>query len=242
MQVTYDGLPFWYSRCIIMTCLVMIDMMILSIELVKTRIPVMSQEMRKNFITLLATLIEKSSEVRLLRAITKVVEEWVKHKTQLPVQQAPSLREKYLLLYRMMNSYEKRFPNEQELNAQFLDLVNHVFKEDSFQGSELTSKLESAFLAGLRCNQPHVRSKFFQVLDYHLPRQLYERLLYIVQTQNWEFIGPHFWIKQCIELILAVADGDQPVTAAPGTQSVGDRLCQEDENMDDTEVSSPHSL
>jgi transformation/transcription domain-associated protein len=205
---------------------VMTDMMTLSVELMKTRIPVMSQEMRKNFITLLSTLIEKSSEVRLLRAITKIVEEWIKNKTQLPVQQAPSLREKYHLLYRMMNSYEKRFPNEQELNAQFLDLVYHVFKEDAFQGSELTSKLESAFLAGLRCNQPHVRGKFVQLLDYHLPRELHQRLLYIVQTQNWEFIGPHFWIKQCIELVLAVADGDQPILPASETQSVRDEPFQ----------------
>lgn len=79
----------------------------------------MSQEMRKNFISLLVTLIEKSSEVRLLRAVTKIVEEWVKQKSQLPVQQAPSLREKCLLLHCMMTSYEKRFPNKQELNAQF---------------------------------------------------------------------------------------------------------------------------
>lgn len=74
--------------------------------------------------------------------------------------------------------------------------------------------------------------KFFQVFDDHLPSQLYDRLLYVVQTQNWEFIGPHFWIKQCIELLLAVADCDQPVTADPGStllpavtsmQSVGAR-------------------
>ena len=232
----------------------MIDMMILSFELVKMRLPVMPQEMRKNFITLLANLIEKSSEVRLLRAVTKIVEEWVKQKTQLPVQQTASLKEKSLLLHRMMTSYEKRFPNEQELNAQFLDLVNYVYKEESLRGSELTSKLEPAFLAGLRCNQPQVRAKFFQVLDYHLPRQLCERLLYIVQTQNWEFIGPHFWIKQCIELLLTVADCDQPVkmvsetTALPfvsslshiGGKSFGlnNPLSQEEETVSQSEVSA----
>lgn len=39
-------------------------------------------------------------------------------------------------------------------------------------------------------------------------RRLHDRLLYIVCSQNWDALGPHYWIKQCIELLL--------VTASPG--------------------------
>lgn len=38
-------------------------------------------------------------------------------------------------------------------------------RDDSLSGTELTSKLEPAFLAGLRCNQPPIRQKFVEVRD-----------------------------------------------------------------------------
>lgn len=42
--------------------------------------------------------------------------------------QTPSLREKSILLVKMMTYIEKRFPDELELNAQFLELVNYVYR------------------------------------------------------------------------------------------------------------------
>ena len=42
-------------------------------------------------------------------------------------------------------------------------MVNFVYRDETLKGSELTSKLEPAFLAGLRCVQPTIRSKFFEV-------------------------------------------------------------------------------
>lgn len=52
----------------------------LSLDLVKTRLAVMSMEMRKNFIqAILTSLIEKSTDAKILRAVVKIVEEWVKN-------------------------------------------------------------------------------------------------------------------------------------------------------------------
>lgn len=68
--------------------------------------------------------------------------------------------------------------------------------------TELSSKLEPAFLAGLRCTQPHIRAKFFEVFDQSVRRRIYDRLLYVICSQNWEHIGQHYWIKQCLELLL----------------------------------------
>ncbi|CAG2251373.1 TRRAP [Mytilus edulis] len=39
-------------------------------------------------------------------------------------------------------------------------------KDQSLIGTELTSKLEPAFLGGLRCNQHHIRQKFVETLSY----------------------------------------------------------------------------
>ncbi|CAG04456.1 unnamed protein product [Tetraodon nigroviridis] len=183
------------------------ELIMLSLDLVKTRLSVMSMEMRKNFIqVILTSLIEKSPDPKILRAVVKIVEEWVKNNSPMAANQTPNLREKSILLVKMMTYIEKRFPDELELNAQFLELVNYVYRDESLSGSDITSKLEPAFLSGLRCSQPHIRAKFFEVFDASMKRKVYERLLYISCSQNWEAMGNHFWIKQCIELLLAVCE------------------------------------
>lgn len=42
-------------------------------------------------------------------------------------------------------------------------------------------------------------------------RRLHDRLLYITCSQNWDAIGPHYWIKQCIELLLVTATEGTPI-------------------------------
>ncbi|XP_030876418.1 transformation/transcription domain-associated protein [Leptonychotes weddellii] len=188
------------------------ELVMLSLELVKTRLAVMSMEMRKNFIqAILTSLIEKSPDAKILRAVVKIVEEWVKNNSPMAANQTPTLREKSILLVKMMAYIEKRFPEDLELNAQFLDLVNYVYRDETLSGSELTAKLEPAFLSGLRCAQPLIRAKFFEVFDNSMKRRVYERLLYVTCSQNWEAMGNHFWIKQCIELLLAVCEKSTPI-------------------------------
>ncbi|KAF5288689.1 hypothetical protein FQR65_LT11954 [Abscondita terminalis] len=182
------------------------ELLILSLDLVKTRVVVMGVEMRKTFIgSILVGLIEKTTDIKIMKAITKMLEEWMKNKNVITLSQAPSLREKSILLVKMMQYIEKRFSDDSELNAQFLELVNYVYTDEQLKQTELTSKLEPAFLSGLRCTQPHIRSKFFKVFDSSMRRRLHDRLLYITCSQNWDAIGPHYWIKQCIELLMATA-------------------------------------
>lgn len=191
------------------------ELLILSLDLVKNRIGVMGQEMRKAFIqTILVGLIEKSTDPKVMKAITKMVEDWVKNKGPFGANQAPVLREKALLLVRMMQHIEKRFPDDLELNAHFLELINYVYREETLKNSDLTPKLEQAFMAGLRCVQPHIRAKFFEVYDASMRRRLHERLMYIVCSQNWETIGQHFWIKQCIELLMITAVNTMSIQSA----------------------------
>jgi transformation/transcription domain-associated protein len=183
---------------------VTLELLIVSLDLVKNRVIVMGVDLRKMFIgTILVGLIEKSTEPKVIKAIIKMIEEWMKNKnTQVTVLQAPTLREKSILLVKLMHYVEKRFSDDQELNAQFLELVNYVYRDDQLKVSELTSKLEQAFLAGLRCSQPSIRSKFFEVFDGSMRRKLHDRLLYIVCSHSWDSIQHHYWIKQCIELLI----------------------------------------
>ena len=112
-------------------------------------------------------------------------------------------------------------------------------RDESLSGSELTSKLEPAFLAGLRCNQPHIRQKFVEVFDNSIKKRLFDRLLYITCSQNWEAMGGHFWIKQCIEVRLCDSKSFPNVCIVPcGLQPVGISLLPLPSDV----VSSPGSL
>ena len=50
------------------------------------------------------------------------------HQTPIAINQSPVIREKAILLVKLMQHVEKRFPEEQELNAQFLELVNYIYR------------------------------------------------------------------------------------------------------------------
>lgn len=65
----------------------------LSLDLVKTRLSVMNMEMRKNFIqVILTSLIEKSADPKILRAVVKIVEEWVKNNSPMAANQVRTVR------------------------------------------------------------------------------------------------------------------------------------------------------
>lgn len=194
------------------------ELLILSLDLVKNRVGVMGNEMRKVFFQqILAQLIEKSTDVKVLKAITKMVEDWIKFKApqgSIGGGQGPVLKEKGHLLIKMMQHYEKRFPQETELHAQFLELVNYIYRDENLKNTDLIFKLEMAFLSGLRSPQPAIRAKFFEVFDASVRKRIFDRLLYIICSQNWEHIGQHFWIKQCIELLLVTAVPNTPLESA----------------------------
>lgn len=198
---------------------VALELLILSLDLVKNRVVVMGVDLRKMFIGgILVGLIEKSTDPRVIKAIIKMIEEWMKNKNPpVTVQQAPTLREKSILLVKLMHYVEKRFSDDQELNAQFLELVNYIYRDDQLKVTELTSKLEAAFLSGLRCSQPSIRSKFFEVFDGSMRRRLHDRLLYIVCSHAWDSIGQHYWIKQCIELLILTANSSTQIKNANDT-------------------------
>lgn len=127
------------------------ELLILSLDLVKTRVVVMGVEMRKTFIgNILVGLIEKTQDVKVIKAIIKMLEEWMKCKSYVTLNQAPSLREKSILLVKMMQYVEKRFSEDVDIMAQFLDLVLFVYTDAALKQTELTTKLEPAFLSGLR--------------------------------------------------------------------------------------------
>ena len=124
-----------------------------------------------------------------------------------------------------------------------LCVIFFLIRDEQLSTTELTAKLEQAFLCGLRCPQVQIRNKFaevglmvtkrtflctkaillmsmhysvsrcfslslslslslflLKVFDASIPRRLFDRFLYIMCSQNWQYCGGHFWIKQCLEV------------------------------------------
>ena len=69
-----------------------------------------------------------TQDVKVLKTLTRIVDEWVRSRHEVPLYSVPSLRELSLLLARMMVYYEKRFPDDMDLLIQFLEIVLYVYK------------------------------------------------------------------------------------------------------------------
>lgn len=81
-------------------------------------------------------------------------------------------------------------------------------------------KVERQFLLGLRARDPEMRKKFFALYHESLGKTLFQRLQYIIQVQDWEALSDVFWLKQGLDLLLAILVEDKPITLAPNSARI----------------------
>uniref|UniRef100_A0A2P2JR38 Uncharacterized protein MANES_01G145600 n=1 Tax=Rhizophora mucronata TaxID=61149 RepID=A0A2P2JR38_RHIMU len=84
---------------------------------------------------------------------------------------------------------------------------------------EVFLKVERQFMLGLRARDPDIRMKFFSLYHESLKKTLFERLQFII-LQDWEALSDVFWLKQGLDLLLAILVGDKPITLAPNSARV----------------------
>ncbi|KAI9495464.1 hypothetical protein BDB00DRAFT_870320 [Zychaea mexicana] len=180
------------------------NLLILVLMLLKKRISHLGDQ-RRWFLTYSIQLIEKSSDINLLRTMLEMLSEWTLDKTET----FPTIKEKAGMLVKMM-TVEHR--NDQKLTEEYLDLVLKIYSNPSFARSELTVRLENAFLLGTRSDNPQIRTQFMRVFDRSIARTLYGRLSYIIGVQNWEFLAQSFWLHQALDLLLGVVKTNPSVT------------------------------
>ncbi|CAK9145339.1 unnamed protein product, partial [Ilex paraguariensis] len=85
---------------------------------------------------------------------------------------------------------------------------------------EVFQKVELQYLLGLRAKDPEIRMKFFTLYHVSLGKTLFIRLQYIIQIQEWEALSDVFWLKQGLDLLLAILVDDKPITLAPNSAKV----------------------
>ena len=85
---------------------------------------------------------------------------------------------------------------------------------------EVFQRVERQSMLGLRARDPEIRMKFFLLYHESLLKTLFARLQYIIQLQDWEAVSDIFWLKQGLDLLLAILVEDKPITLAPNSARV----------------------
>jgi transformation/transcription domain-associated protein len=81
-------------------------------------------------------------------------------------------------------------------------------------------KVERTFMLGLRCSEPEMRQKFFSLYDDAIGKTLFARLCYIISEQDWEALADVFWLKQGLDILLAILVEKGPIEVAPNSARV----------------------
>lgn len=95
----------------------------------------------------------------------------------------PSLKDKTMLLVKLM-TYDRK--DDDKLTEAFLTIVRDIYLNPSLCGTELTSKLEPAFLFGLRWKNSALRREFFEIFHQSMETTLFRRLFHLMGVQQWQ--------------------------------------------------------
>ena len=173
----------------------------LGVDLVKKTIDILSLRMgelndqRRPFLSVLASLVEKSFNVEMCSKVLDMVEKWVFNSTE----PWPTLKEKTAVLHKML-IFEK-WPT-QTLLERFLELVIKIYEDPTVTRTELTVRLEHAFLIGTRAKDVDMRNRFMSIFNRALSKTSSYRLNYVLTLQNWDTLADSFWLKQASHLIM----------------------------------------
>ncbi|CAG8514761.1 8939_t:CDS:2, partial [Scutellospora calospora] len=192
-----------------------VSVLIMALQLVNSRISELN-EPRPIFLAALSQLIEKTKDYELSRTIFEMVKEWVINKSE----PFPTLEEKSDILVKML-CFESL--DDKTLIEEFLNLVISIYTDPSFARSEMTVKLEKAFLIGTRYSNSKIRNRFMEIFDNSMARFLSTRLSYIISEQNWEFLADYFWLHQALDILFGSISPKrriQPPTYSLQTKSI----------------------
>ena len=175
-----------------------VDLIFKTIELISVRMSHLGEQ-RRPFLSVLAQLVERSQNIKLCSKILGMVEEWIFHSTE----SWPTLKEKTAVLHKML-LFETR--TDKTMLKKFLNLVIRIYEDSKITRTELTVRLEHAFLIGTRAQDVEMRNRFMNIFDRSLTRLASSRLSYVLTCQNWDTLADSFWLAQASHLLLGCVD------------------------------------
>ncbi|KAH7633405.1 hypothetical protein B0T09DRAFT_395672 [Sordaria sp. MPI-SDFR-AT-0083] len=178
-------------------------LIIKAIETVSLRMDILGDN-RRPFLSVLATIVEKSLHTGLCEKILDMVEGWVFRSEGT----WPSLKEKTAVLSKMITFEHRQDPT---MLMKFLNLVLHIYEDPKITRTELTVRMEHAFLIGTRAQDVDMRTRFMAIFDKSLSRTASARLAYVILSQNWDTLADSFWLAQAIQLLFGGVDMNLPI-------------------------------
>ncbi|KAI8019703.1 Transcription-associated protein 1 [Camellia lanceoleosa] len=201
------------------------------LKLISERVMLVSDCKRSITQVLNNLLSEKGTDATVLLCILDVIKKWIEDdfsRPGTPVGSSSFLTPKEVVSFLQKLSQVDRqnfSPSAlEEWNEKYLQLLYglcadsnkypHSLRQEVFQ------KVERQFLLGLRAKDPDMRMKFFALYHDSLGKTLFIRLEYIIRVQDWEALSDVFWLKQGLDLLLAILVEDKPITLAPNSARV----------------------
>lgn len=169
-----------------------------SIWIISSRMATLGDQ-RRPFLSVLASLVERSQNTKLCERILQMVETWIFDSND----PWPTLKEKTAVLHKMLLFEARPDPT---LLHKFLDLVIRIYEDPKITRTELTVRLEHAFLVGTRAQDVDMRNRFMTIFDRSLTKTASARLIYVLTSQNWDTLAETFWLSQAIQLIFGAVD------------------------------------
>ncbi|KAJ3191208.1 hypothetical protein HK101_007980 [Irineochytrium annulatum] len=167
------------------------------------------KEHRKTFNDCLLQLSAENVDITILEAMLDIIKSWIKGSEAFP-----TIKEKANLMVKMM-VFESL--GDQKLAEEYLNLVATIYNTPALARTELTVRLERAFMWGTKSDDPTIRRTFCATFNSSLDHTLFSRLNYIIGIQNWEHLANYFWLKQAIDLLIGcISSGEELGNCAPG--------------------------
>ncbi|KAJ4293429.1 transcription-associated protein 1 [Kalmusia sp. IMI 367209] len=183
------------------------DLVLKVVDILATRMNELGEN-RRPYLSVLASLVERSQSNTVCMKVLDLVEEWIFHSTE-PV---PTLKEKTAVLSKML-LFEHR-PDTSLLNR-FLDLVIRIYEDPKITRSELTVRMEHAFLIGTRAQDVEMRNRYMTIFDKSLSRTAASRLSYVLASQSWDTLAESYWLSQVIHLMFGSVEMNTPAQLHP---------------------------
>ncbi|KFY73637.1 hypothetical protein V499_06289 [Pseudogymnoascus sp. VKM F-103] len=178
-------------------------LMLKAIDIMSMRMEVLG-DYRRPFLSVLATLVEKSQSNELCLKILDMVDGWV-FKSE---GSWPTLKEKTAVLHKML-TFENR--QDQTLLIKFLELVIRIYEDPKITRTELTVRMEHAFLIGTRAQDVDMRNRFMAIFDKSQSPTASARLTYIITSQNWDTLADSYWLAQASQLLVGAVEMNKPI-------------------------------
>ncbi|KAI3989472.1 hypothetical protein MKX01_022747 [Papaver californicum] len=176
-------------------------------------------------------LTERGTDASVLLCILDIAKSWIEDDFSRPSTPSTSssvLSHKEIVAYlQKLSQVDKQnfsVSTQEEWDIKYLQLLYGVCADSNKYPlslrQEVFQKVERQFMLGLRAKDPEIRQKFFSLYHESLAKTLFTRLQYIIQSQDWEALSDVFWLKQGLDLLLAILVENIPIALAPNSARV----------------------